>query len=40
MNELDMKLEKTEYLAGEEAKYTITISADDDMQFNKFKFRA
>ncbi len=39
MNELDIKLEKTEYLAGQEAKGLITFSVDNDMEFTNFKFQ-
>jgi hypothetical protein len=33
VDELDIRLEKTEYLAGEEAKGTIIISVEKDSEF-------
>ena len=38
MNSLDIRLEKTEYLAGEEAKGEIIISVESDSEFKNFKF--
>jgi hypothetical protein len=40
VDELDIRLEKTEYLAGEEAKGTIIISVGKDSEFKNFKFHA
>jgi hypothetical protein len=40
VDELDIRLEKTEYLAGEEAKGRIIISVGKDSEFKNFKFRA
>jgi hypothetical protein len=40
VDELDIRLEKTEYPAGEEAKGTIIISVGKDSKFKNFKFHA
>jgi len=40
VDELDIRLEKAEYLAGEEAKDTIIISVGKDSEFKNFKFHA
>jgi len=40
VDELDIRLEKTEYLASEEAKGTIIISVGKDSEFKNFKFHA